>query len=159
MDYTESENIPALLISIDYEKCFDRLEWPAVIGALRYFDFGENFISWIKLLYNNCESCTSNNGYASEWFKPTRGLRQGCPLSPYLFVICAEIFANLIRNNKDIKGIKINDKEIKLSQYADDTNIFTLFDANSLNNIISTFNYVQKILVYELIMIKPLYIG
>ncbi len=106
IEYTETENIPALLISIDYEKCFDRLEWSAVQGALRYFNFGENFMKWIKLLYTNPESCTTNNGYISEWFKPTRGLRQGCPLSPYLFVICAEIFANLIRKNNNIKGIR-----------------------------------------------------
>ncbi len=144
LDFAEDEDIPALLISIDYEKCFDRLEWSAVSGALRYFNFGENFINWVKVLYNDIESCTCNNGHASEWFKPTRGLRQGCPLSPYLFLTCAEIFANLIRNNKDIKGIKINDLEIKLSQYADDTNIFTLFDANSLDAIISTFDYVHK---------------
>ncbi len=144
LDYTEAENIPALLISIDYEKCFDRLEWSAIVGALRHFNFGENFISWVTLLYNNCESCTINNGHSSEWFKPSRGLRQGCPLSPYLFVICAEIFADLIRDNKNIKGIKINDKEIKLSQYADDTNIFSLFEANSLNNIIAIFDYIHR---------------
>ncbi len=144
LEFTEEEDIPALLISLDYEKCFDRLEWSAIVGALRYFNFGENFIRWVTLLYNNCESCTTNNGYASEWFKPSRGVRQGCPLSPYLFVICAEIFANLVRNNDNIKGIKVQGKEIKLSQYADDTNIFSLFDANSLNNIISTLDYVHQ---------------
>ena len=144
MEYAGAENIPALLISIDYEKCFDRLEWSAVIGALRYFNFGDKFIRWIELLYKNVESCTTNNGKSSEWFKPTRGLRQGCPLSPYLFVVTAEIFANLIRKNPNIQGIKIKETEIKLMQYADDTNIFSLFDANSLNNIIETFDFIQR---------------
>ncbi len=51
IEFTELEDIPAVIISIDYEKCFDRLEWSAVCGALKYFNFGPNFISWVKLLY------------------------------------------------------------------------------------------------------------
>ena len=53
-----------------------------------------------------------------------RGCRQGDPISTYLFVICAEILAAKIRSNKNIKGIKINNTEIKLSQYADDTSAY-----------------------------------
>ncbi len=144
IEYTDAEDIPAILISIDYEKCFDRLEWSAVAGALKYFNFGENFIMWIELMYKNIESCTINSGKSSKWFKPSRGLRQGCPLSPYLFVVTAEIFANLIRKSPNIKGIKIKDVEIKLIQYADDTNIFSAFDANSLSSIIETFDFIQR---------------
>ncbi len=144
IEYTEEEDIPALLISIDFEKCFDRVEWQAVIGALKYFNFGEKFTKWISLLYENIESCTTNNGFSSHWFKPTRGLRQGCPLSPYLFLVTAEILGILIRENKNIKGIKVNNIEYKLTQYADDTNLFSLYDANSLNSIIHTFDEIQK---------------
>ncbi len=50
----------------------------------------------------------------------------------------------LIRKNKDIKGIKKNNIEYKLTQYADDTNLFTLYNAQSLNSIIYTFNEIQK---------------
>ncbi len=132
IEYTEQEDIPALLISIDFEKCFDRVEWQAVKGALKYFNFGEKFIRWIHILYQNIESCTTNNGYSSDWFRPTRGLRQGCPLSPYLFLVTAEILGYLIRRNDNIKGIKLNDTEYKLTQYADNTNLFTIYNANSL---------------------------
>ena len=52
---------------------------------------------------------------------PERGVRQGCPLSPYIFILCAEVLANKIRENKDIKGITVRGNEIKISQYADDT--------------------------------------
>ncbi len=144
IEYTEQEDIPALLISIDFEKCFDRVEWQAVTGALRYFNFGEKFIKWINLLYQNIESCTTNNGFSSNWFKPSRGLRQGCPLSPYLFLVTAELLGNSIRKNKNIKGIKLNDNEYKLTQYADDTNLFTLYNTDSLNSIIHTFSEIQK---------------
>ena len=62
-----------------------------------------------------------NNGYASEFFKLERGVRQGCPLSGALFVLCAEILGNAIRQDTSIRGIQIFDKEFKVSQYAVDT--------------------------------------
>ena len=133
--YTELEDIPALIISIDYEKCFDRLEHSAILGALKYFNFGDNFCKWIKLLYTENYSCTINNGHISDWFSPSRGLKQGCPISPYLFLLCGETFANNIRNNNKIQGIKVGNKETKISQFADDTNLFIMFDMASLQGI------------------------
>ena len=75
--------------------------------------------------YTNIESAALNNGflYITKWFRPSRGVRQGCPLSPYLFILSAEIMANRLRQEPSIKGIKILGNEHKLSQYADDTNI------------------------------------
>ena len=64
------------------------------------------------------------NSHYSEWFDVRRGTRQGDPLSPYLFLICAEIFSSMIHQNKNIHGIKILDEEILLSQFADDTTFF-----------------------------------
>ena len=68
-----------------------------------------------------------NNGYASEFFKLQRGVRLGCPLSATLFVLCTEILGNAIRQDKTISGIKIFDREFKISQYADDTTVFVSF--------------------------------
>ncbi len=143
LEYTENEQIPAILISIDFEKCFDRLEWPAIYKTMENFNFGNKYINWVKLLYNNTLSCTTNNGHSSDWFKPSRGLRQGCPLSPYLYLLCGEIFANLIRKSKDVKGIPIGDTEAKISQYADDTNLFSMYEKSSLDGIISIFKKIE----------------
>ena len=60
----------------------------------------------------------------SEWFSPTRGVRQGCPLSPYLFLLVVEIMAICIRENPKIEGIQIGEVEHKISQLADDNIIF-----------------------------------
>jgi hypothetical protein len=65
-----------------------------------------------------------NNGHTSSFFTPSRGIRQGCPISANIFILVAEVLAHTIRVNKDIKGITINNIEFKLSQYADDTCLF-----------------------------------
>ena len=84
-----------------------------------------------------------NNGYASEFFKIERGVRQGCPLSGALFVLCAEILANAIRQDKTINGIIVFDKEFKVSQYADDTTAFVA-DLQSAENLFKLLHAFQK---------------
>ena len=64
---------------------------------------------------------SKKNGWSSDFFTLSRGERQGCPLSPYLFILCAEVLGNAIRRDEQIRGIKISGTECKLSQYADDT--------------------------------------
>ena len=90
-------------------------------AVLSIFNFGSSLLNWIKLCYRSIESCVLNNGWASSYFTPERGVWQGCPLSPYIFILCAEVLANKIRENKDIKGITVCGNEIKISQYADHT--------------------------------------
>jgi len=65
-----------------------------------------------------------DNGFASELFEIKRGVRQGDPLSLYLFIIALEIVNGAIRKNKEIKGITLGKNEIKLSIFADDLTIF-----------------------------------
>ena len=88
----------------------------------------------------------SNLGYISctreppqpmdyQFFPVTRGVRQGCPLAPYLFILAAESLANQIRNNQNIKGINVNGIKHVISLYADDTSLFLVGDATSLKNV------------------------
>ena len=76
-----------------------------------------------KIFYNSIESCILNNGWSSNFFSFGRGVRQRCPLSPYLFILSVETLANAIRKNKDIAGISVNKNQIKLIQYADNTTL------------------------------------
>ena len=103
---------------------------------LVFFNFGNDFKQWIKVFYKNLQSCVIVNGHLSEWFYLHRGCRQGDPLSPYLFILCAEILAVLIRNNKDIKGIKVIDTTFVISQYADDTTMILDGSKTSLETCI-----------------------
>ena len=73
INYTSAKNIPGLLLFLDFEKAFDTLEW----------SFG------LKPSSHKTESCILNNGWANDFFSVHRGLRQGCPFSPYLFILSA----------------------------------------------------------------------
>ncbi len=121
IEYSQLTNNGGLLMMIDFKKAFDTLNRNFMFEVLQKMNFGPSFISWIKLFYNNIESCISNNGTSSSYFPLKRGVRQGDPLSSYLFILCAEILSNAIIHNDSIKGIEINKQAIKLLQYADDT--------------------------------------
>ena len=88
---------------------------------------------WVTVLYNDISSCVLNNGFATNHFILSRGVRQGCPLSGILFVIGIEILSNAIRRSSEIKGIQIKQKQtVKITQYADDTTVF-LRDVQSVH--------------------------
>ena len=143
--YTEAEKVPGLLLFIDLEKAFDTLEWSFVEKVFEYNNFGPSYIEWIKIFYNDIQSSVYNNGWSSGFFNLERGVRQGCPLSPYIFILFAEVLANAIRKNTKIKGIKINEKECKISQYADDTAIFLDGSKNALQESLETLDSFGKI--------------
>ena len=75
-------------------------------------------------MYNEASSCVINNGHSSSFFRLQRGVRQGCPISGLLFIIGIELFARALKNDQSIKGINVETKEIKITQYADDTIVF-----------------------------------
>ena len=120
MDFTLKEKIPGLIIFIDFHKAFDSIEWNYLVSCLKAFQFGPDFIRWVKTLYKNVQSCVINNGLTTDYFALERGVRQGDPLSPYLFVVVVETLAMAIRQNTAIKGITIGKEETKLLQYVDD---------------------------------------
>ena len=123
-EQTKKLNCSGILLSLDFQNAFDTLEWSCISNVLKMYNFGDSLRNWIKVLYTKVESTVLNNGYATNWFKPSTGVRQGCPLSPYLFILTAELMSNKIRQGIDFKGISVFKKEIKVSQFADDTNLF-----------------------------------
>lgn len=131
MQYTEENNIPGLLLLIDFEKAFDSLSWAFIDKVLKLYNFGNSIRRWIKVFSKNANSSVMQCGFLSSFFNIGRGCRQGDPISPYLFILCAEVLAARIRNNENISGIKVENKEIKISQFADDTSL--MLDGSSLS--------------------------
>ena len=97
-------------------------------------------LRWVDVFYKNIISAVSQSGYFSSFFATGRGCHQGDPLSPYLFIICAEFLSTLIRNNKRIKGLFVNETELKISQFADDTSIFLDGSHQSLNKTLEVLD-------------------
>ena len=88
--YTANKKIPGRLLFLDFEKAFDTLEWSFINKTLQHFGFGPSLSSWVRLFYCNIESYILNNGWTRSFFNQSRGVRQGCPLSPYLFILSVE---------------------------------------------------------------------
>ena len=140
IDLVTLNNKEGFLIKLDQEKAFDRVSHSFMFKVLNKLNFGNTFISWIKILYNDIKSTVKINGHLTHFFPICRGVRQGCPISMLLYVIVAEPLNILIKNQQNIKGININnDFNALLFQHADDTS-FTVQDPQSVENVFHTVN-------------------
>ena len=129
VDYVNRSNVGAAIISLDQEKAFDRVDWSFMLRVLEAMNFGPSFCKWVRLLYTNVFSQVLVNGFQSDPFPVSRGVRQGCPLSPLLYVLVAETIASAIRKDTSIDSFSLPDcNRIKLFQYADDTSILVMSD-------------------------------
>ena len=123
LDMIDKTNEPAILVSLDQEKAFDRVDHDFMLRVLAKFGFGPNFCRWVKIFYANAFSRILINGALSCPVFLQRGVRQGCPLSPLLYVLVSEVLSNQIRKNKQIEGFLLpgaGGLRFTISQYADD---------------------------------------
>ena len=136
--HVNREKESGLIMAADFEAAFETVSWSYLRTVLEEMNFGNNFIKLINTLYLN-ESNFSRillNGFLGEKIYMQRGIRQGDPVSGYLFNIAAEILAKQMTESNKFTGIKINSNtEIRLSQYADDTIIFLDGSKNSMHGV------------------------
>ena len=135
VEYTKQKGLSGILLAVDFEKAFDTLNINYLIRILHEFNFGPSFIQWIRVLYKNASSCVLNNGFSTGPFSLGRGVRQGDPLSPYLFIIALEVLAIRIRNDDTIQGFKFGEEIVKLNLFADDMTCF-LKDKGSYTSLL-----------------------
>ena len=119
-----SSETPEVVVSLDAEKAFDRVEWAYLLEVLRKFGFGPKLISLISLLYSAPRASVVTNGMNSQMLRLSRGCRQGCPTSPLLFALAIEPLSIALKSAPFIQGISRWGMEYKLSLYADDLLIY-----------------------------------
>lgn len=114
-----------MLMKMDLKKAYDCTEWTFIIRILKAWGFGDLFIQLIYSNLNTLEISLLLNGNISERIKPGRGLRQGDPLSPTLFILGTEVLSRLLLKEEEegrLHGIKVdrNGPAISHLMYADD---------------------------------------
>ena len=109
LEQTKLQDIPGILLQLDFQKALDTIEWKFIQNAIAFFNVGESIQRWISTFYTNIQSSVLNNGFSTDFFALSRGVRQGCSLSPFLFVLAAELLTCKIRQDKEIQGIYLSE--------------------------------------------------
>ena len=144
--YASSSDIPVVILSIDQEKAFDRVDWSFLCRTLCEMGFGPSFVQWADLLYWGVQSAVNVNGHLSSFFFLSRGVRQGCPLSPQLYVLYSEVLACNIQANPSISGLSLPGFPSPLpviSQYADDMNLVVTSD-QPIKAVFDSYSLFEK---------------
>ena len=144
IQHANKNKMKILMISIDFKKCFDTIEHEAIFQALKFFKIPAIIIKYIKILLKDSKLKVVNNGHFSTEFVQTRGTKQGDPISSFIAVIVIEILARKIREHQGIKGIQIGDIEEKLSQLADDMNVFIKYEQESLDELFNSLDQFYR---------------
>uniref|UniRef100_A0A8C5GMF3 Reverse transcriptase domain-containing protein n=1 Tax=Gouania willdenowi TaxID=441366 RepID=A0A8C5GMF3_GOUWI len=139
-----------IILSLDAEKAFDRVNWSFLLAVLDRFGFGDSFIQWISTLYSKPKASVTTNKITSQSFTLQRGTRQGCPLSPLLFAIFVEPLASAVRQNSVIRGIHSSISEHKINLYADDILLYLEEPQSSLEELFKLINSFSKLSDYSI---------
>ena len=137
-----------MIISIDAEKAFDKVQHPFIIKTLCKMGIEGAFLNIIKAIYERPTASIIVNGQKLRAFLRS-GTRQGCPLSPLLFNIVLEVLATAIRQEKEIKGTQIGKEETKLSLFADDMIAYMENPIDSTETLLNLINEFGKTAGYK----------
>ena len=143
MKYSEEKELETFVLSLDFAKCFDKIEFESMIGAMDYFGVSSYLKEWIRILYTGFKVRIQNNGYFSKPIVIGRGLHQGGPASSLIFLICAEILAIQLRKNETVKGIPVREIQNLLGQYADDMDIYMVKNQEALNVVFDILEWFR----------------
>ena len=132
-----------MIISIDAEKAFDKIQHPFMIKTLQKAGIEGTYLNIIKAIYDKPTVNIILNGENLKAFPLKSGTRQGCPLSPLLINIVLEVLATAIREEKEIKGI--GKEEVKLSLFADDMILYIENPKDSTRKLLELINDYSKV--------------
>ena len=138
-----------MIISIDAEKTFDKIQHPFMIKTLQKAGTEGTYLNIIKAIYDKPIANIILNAEKLKAFPLKSGTRQGCPLSLLLFNIVLEVLATEIRPEKEINGIQFG-KEVKLSLFADDMILYMENPKDSTRKLLELINEYIKVAGYKI---------
>jgi len=138
-----------MIILIDAQKAFDKIQHPFMIKTLQKMGTEGTYLNIAKAIYDKPTANIILNGENLKAFPLRSGTRQGCPLSPLLFKIVLEVLAKPIREEKEIKGVQIG-KEVKLSLFADDTILYVENPTDNIKNLLELISEFSKVAGYKI---------
>ena len=137
IDFIDINDLSGAVLSLDIYKAFDSIKWDFRIESLHCYGLDSFLIDWIKICYANPICRVTNNNWLSDAFTVGRGVRQGDPLSPPLFILAIECLAESLRCSDSYTGILLGDKRLKISLFADDALVF-------LDGSVSQFKIISR---------------
>lgn len=144
-----SEN-PGIICKIDLEKAFDRINWRYLEFVLVQMGFSRKWCNWLRFCYSTSSFSVLINGSSFGYFTSSRGVRQGCPVSPLLFIIAREGFSRFMdraHNQGLFSGFSVSPTSIDVNHlhYADDTILFLDDKREELHNLFSALHCFEFI--------------
>lgn len=142
LDYENLIDDEGAILFLDFFKAFDSVEHQFIIKSLQYFGFGKKFIDIITFLYKDLSSVLLSSGTTTR-FPVKRGIRQGDPISPLLFILATEMLTLLIQNDHSIKPLTVAGHSLKIIQLADDTALL-LNSTKDIPNVMKTLSLFSQ---------------
>uniref|UniRef100_A0A4X1W0R5 RNA-directed DNA polymerase n=2 Tax=Sus scrofa TaxID=9823 RepID=A0A4X1W0R5_PIG len=139
-----------LILSVDAEKAFDKIQHPFLIKTLQNVGIEGTYLNIMKAIYDKPTANIILNGEKLKGFPLRSGVRQGCLLSPLLFNIVLEVLATAIRKVKEIKGIQIGKEEVKLSLFADAMMLYLENPKDSTRKLLELIHEFGKVAGYKI---------
>jgi len=141
---TQKKN-PHIRISLDDEEAFDKIQHPFMLKVLERSGIQGPYLNIVKAICSKPVANIKLNGEKSEVIPLNSRTRQGCPLSPYLLNIVIEALGRAIRQQKEVKGMQIGKKEVKISLFADDMIIYLSDPNNSTRELLQLINFCKVV--------------
>ena len=141
MEWAKMSNQDLVVLMIDFEKAFDQVNWTFLKAAMAKMGFSEIWINWVAAFYEGASTSILVNGVVGEEFEMERGVRQGCPMAPYLYLFIADALAHMLKNpDNEIEGLQLpNGAILREALFADDSNLY-------LKGTIQNLNMVDQVL-------------
>ncbi|GJZ90071.1 reverse transcriptase domain, reverse transcriptase zinc-binding domain protein [Tanacetum coccineum] len=164
MEYLQKKKIKILIFKVDFEKAYDSINWRFLIDIMKKMGFGDKWCKWVDSCLRSASMSILVNGSPSDEFGLERGIRQGDPLSPFLFILAAKglnAIVNEAVENDIFRGVKVGTNNVTVShlQYADDNIFFGEWSKENTKALMCVLKCFEEVFGLRVITTKVSYMA